>query len=478
MRATETKMSWEAVRSSFRVISASSLLEMTEMKRQQDLRDSAGWLTGDEPPLVLLLISHRWETATVPDPSGRQFRAVQELLRRIAIAVEAALVPRAERLRLVPSMVREGSLQAQEVARRLLRSEAFDGHARERITSAFQSRGDDRHAFRQWLLARIGIWIDYPCLPQEPRSASDEEEFRGALLAVDALVSTSLVVALRYAGDEYPRRGWCAGEYFLASGRSFSRALFVDIERLKAGQEVAMPRAPEASERLKTETYAQDLAEFQKGCSRWEAADVWDRIPGRPWATYCSLQGSAFHSVDDDPNPVRRSMTFVQCVERGLIQHWFMSERPRTFDLSMSLRELALRLELASADPSDLVYLGLVLASNGWIDALRPFLRANLAKYVAARPPSGGSQGARATPPLFVRLTPLPQEARTLLASASPSSPHVWQFRFSVRSGLAAREQELLERLRACLEREPPRFTLMTDGTTDSAETVVLPCEP
>jgi hypothetical protein len=72
-------MDWESVTSSYHVLAARDLLAMKWMERHQDVRRRLAWRGGDDPPLALLFISHRWETLEHPDPSGRQLRAIQGL---------------------------------------------------------------------------------------------------------------------------------------------------------------------------------------------------------------------------------------------------------------------------------------------------------------------------------------------------------------------------------------------------------------
>src|SRR4249920_507996 len=96
---------WTSLSSRFSIISGADLLRLEWMERHQDLEGRIRWLDAtSEPPLVLLFISHRWETLAHPDPSRRQLAAVHTLLRRISICVEAMLGSRDHRLRLIPSL--------------------------------------------------------------------------------------------------------------------------------------------------------------------------------------------------------------------------------------------------------------------------------------------------------------------------------------------------------------------------------------
>ena len=106
------------------------------------------------------------------------------------------LVPREERLRLLPSLTIEGNLQAHEIARRVLGLGHDDEGSGEDVERAFLF-GPDRQAFRRWLKGRLGVWVDYLCMPQAPFGGGEAEEFRRGLRALDGLVSSSTLIALR-----------------------------------------------------------------------------------------------------------------------------------------------------------------------------------------------------------------------------------------------------------------------------------------
>lgn len=151
-------------------------------------------------------------------------------------------------------MTREGILQAEELARRILGYGPFasgppcvDGpEAKALIQDRFKFHGGDRAGFREWLTRRIGVWVDYTCMLQRPLSPEEHVEFRRALRALDSLVMSSTVVALRHQGDDYPARAWCAAEFHLASKRSWARGLFVDVARMEKDEDAAIARTSAA----------------------------------------------------------------------------------------------------------------------------------------------------------------------------------------------------------------------------------------
>jgi hypothetical protein len=469
----ERMLDWHAVVSSFRVASARSILDMLEMERHQNAKANIRWLTGEEPPIALIFVSHRWETLSHPDPTGRQLKAIQEFLRRLCLCVEAMLVPRQERLGLVPSLANEGTLQAEEVARRMLGFGPFsDGsvcvggrEARQIVREKFDSYGGNREAFRNWLTRRVGVWLDYTCMPQKPLSTEEQPEFRRSLMALDSLVMSSTVLALRQAGDDYPVRGWCAAEFFLASAHSFSRGLFMDMARLEREQGVLLPEAPASRDGMAVmiESYEQDLCAFREACEAWSSpeAPIVDITPPDVWSSYRALQGSSFRAADEDPNPFRRVLEAVRTMETALINKWMMSEKVCTFDFGNDVRRLMQDVGLRTREPSDAIYLGFLLASHGWIDALKPLfgacLRAQLEQMGAE-----AVQGAQTSCLTLVgSLRPPDQHLRALLMKVSPHSATTWHSRLSSRHFGDSREKTVVEEVRKALNEHPLEFTFV-----------------
>ncbi len=54
------------------------------------------------------------------------------------------------------------------------------------------------------MAGRVGVWLDYICMPQKPLPTEEQPEFRRSPMALDLLVMSSTVLALRHAGDDYP----------------------------------------------------------------------------------------------------------------------------------------------------------------------------------------------------------------------------------------------------------------------------------
>jgi hypothetical protein len=472
------RLEWPSLREAFSIIAAADVLRLTRMERHQDLQGTARWLDASvEPPLVLLFISHRWETLAHPDPSGRQLAAVQALLERICTCIEAMLAPRDERLRLVASLDREGDLQAAEIARRMFGFGPFAGStagAAVRITKAaiqaeYARCGKDRARFRDWLASRIGVWIDYVCMPQAPFSGEEVLDFKRALRELDTLVASATVVALREADDDYATRGWCATEFFIGSARSFAKGLFVDLGRLRSGQPVSISDPPLATElksdaaRIMQDTYGSGLAAWREALHWWASMDgpLADQTPPDAWARYRDLQGGAFTAADADPNPFRRVMETVRAVETLLVAEWLMADQPRTVDLGDAVFRMLGEQALRCAKSEDLLYVGLLAACNGWVDGFRPLLRDCLRRHVVAMNPSVGA-ASRSGRTLVVDLVPPPDSLRSLLLGARPNTPGAWASRLRYENPVGSvEERAAVAQVRARLEQHPLRYAFV-----------------
>ena len=469
-----SKLNWQTMAASFHIISAHELLGMNRMERHQDVRDKVQWLKKDKP-LALIFVSHRWETLLHPDLSGRQFRALHEFLIRIGLCIEAMCVDKQERLQLVPTMMKEGSLQAEEVARRILGFGPFsdDGSvciearkAKTTVKEKFAQFGHNRAAFRDWLLRNIGVWLDYTCMPQKPLTPDENIEFTQALGAMDSLVKSSTLVAFRNTQDDYTTRGWCASEFFIASAQSFSRCLFINIDRLEADKEVDISAVPKQTGSVAeitntlAESFNQDLSAFQNECDLWLSTEgaLVDITPPNVWSEYRSLQGSSFFSSDMDPNPSRLVLEGIRNVETALIHRWLMSDEPHKLDMGKEIERFLNDKGLHCAEKQDLVYLGLLLACHGWIDAFKPFFRECLNRYLQVK---NNWNDRDSTPSLVVLLRPLPEEVRALFFKVRPSSASTWNFRLSTKTGHSADERVVIDQIKTALETTPPVFEFL-----------------
>jgi len=465
-------LTWREIVSSFNVVSARDLAAMDVMERHQDIRDRVGWLAADEDPLALLFISHRWQTPRHPDPDASDLRSIQTFLGKVASATHALMVDRAQRLGMMESLTAEGDLQAEEIARRMLGFGPFaDGtaaktgsEAKAMVREAFRTLRGDKIAFGDWLLRRIGVWLDFVCMPQKPLGSGDEDEFRRSLDTLDSLVMSSTVVALRRPDDDYATRGWCASEFFLASGRSFARGVFVDVDGMEHGRRVLLEPGPvtqspasSAAAEVLAQSYALDAGAFSRACEEWSGFDgaFIDVVPPAAWAEYRSLQGSTFYPASFDPNPFRRVHEAIRAIEQALVAHWLMSDRERRIDLAKEVAAFLEREGVRCTEATDHVYLGLLIAGHGWVEAFRPLFEEGRRRYVK-RMPAGRGEGS--IPSLPVALRPLPSDLRARFVEVSPASAGTWHSRLSVGSGSNAREQAAVDAVRNGLAANPPEF--------------------
>jgi len=468
--AMDQAMTWSEVAASFHVTTLDCLLTLPRMPRYQDVRTELRWLAEGDEPLGLLFVSHRWASPEHPDPGGELMRSLQAFLERVLLAVEALLAPREGRLRLVPAISKEGALQAEEVARRLLgfgpfagRTASLAGAEARRILAAQYRSGGGGPAFRAWLAQRMAVWLDYVCMPQRPLSPAEEAEFDRTLQSLDRLAQSATLVALRHAQDDYALRGWCLLESFAGAGRSFARGVTVDIGRMARGDYVAVPPAPVAPDpfaaQVMREAYEQDLAAFRDACDRWVAEEpaFAGHVPPDAWSAYRSLQGSAFPGAAADPNPFRPALEVVRDLETALIGRWLMAEAPGVFDLGDEMRDLMVRHGVRCADADQRV-LGFTLACNGWIAPLRPLFRECLRLACEAARSSAPLSGG-AAPQLAARLLPIDPSARALFQAARPADAHAWHSRLSQVS--RGPERGAVESLLLALEAQPPRFEML-----------------
>jgi hypothetical protein len=176
------------------------------------------------------------------------------------------------------------------------------------------------------------------------------------------------------------------------------------------------------------------------------------------WSAYRSLQGSGFFAAAYDPNPARLGIEAMRSVSTEIIQRWWMSDALTTFDLVELLDQTMARHELLSTDTSDRIYLGLLLLSGGWIEALRPLFRACMEEYLRNRGP------------LEVELEPIAPELRAVLMSVQPHSPSVWFSRLSSQTGHRAEEKAAIEALQTGFIIHPLRWKLARQNAAPREE--------
>jgi hypothetical protein len=452
--ASDEEPDWLTLCGEFRIFSARTLSHMTTFERFRALNERGVWMGSDDQPLALLFLSHRWDDSVHPDPSGLQLRTLQRLVMQICVVIRALFAEREQRLRLVPELGTEGTLQAEELARRLLGYGPFSGgnsgrsgnESRAAITSKVRTL--EPEAFDRWLLGQIGLWVDYCCVPQPPRSAAEEVEFDQTLLRLNGLLLSSTVVALRRAGDDYDERAWCVSEIWLSAKRSFARSLFVDMDRVQRNLPAIIPSPPSSTHPTAGDIlkggYDADLEAFEMALGRWETAkEPLDYAPPDAWSAYRSLQGSGTLEAGNDPNPSRGGIELMRCLATELIRRWWWSQSDVTLNLTELIDQLADRHGLRATNPSDRIYLGLLLSSQGWLTALRPLFHDCLEAFLENRGP------------LLVNLEPTTADLRAALASVRPNSPDTWFSRLASQTGHSTDERSAIEALQRALDLNP-----------------------
>lgn len=195
-----------------RYITARTLLGLSKLDRCQDLPEET-WVSAENLWHVVF-ISHRWGSQDDPDPSGSQLAILKLLAQRIADIAHVLSDERVgldavrDRLARVPSLARQGSVQAAHLVFRVMCEGAERGEADNRLT-------DDG------ILDLIGFWYDFSCLPQDPKTTTEAEEFSQTLQGIGEMLLSPKVstVVLRRDGDGYLERGWCFAESMIAGAK-------------------------------------------------------------------------------------------------------------------------------------------------------------------------------------------------------------------------------------------------------------------
>jgi hypothetical protein len=191
----------------FHYLRATAVLDLKQFQRPEETSwDSSMFHPDDQPPPLILFISHRWESHDDADPGRRQLRAIQSLLTSIREVAASRSAAPAERVRRLPSIRIHGLFQAAL------------------ILGASDSSNDEDNVWRNWepviksagdvdVLQHIGIWYDYACMPDGDGTTNGNEDGLAQILSqLPDLVRACPIVILRSKGDRYSERGWCAAE--------------------------------------------------------------------------------------------------------------------------------------------------------------------------------------------------------------------------------------------------------------------------
>jgi hypothetical protein len=198
----------------YRFISARNLLALDKLDFCQSLPQKIWTPRTDLWHMVFL--SHRWISQDDPDPFGKQLAALKQLIYRVVditkIITDEKIGQQAvqERISIIPSLVSQGTLQAAHlVFRTLCYGEEMEIINQQKISN-------------DGILDLIGFWYDYCCLPQDPKTIEEAQEFSNALQNIQEMIISPHVstLVLRHEDDEYLSRGWCFAESLIANSKS------------------------------------------------------------------------------------------------------------------------------------------------------------------------------------------------------------------------------------------------------------------
>ncbi|OGM48971.1 hypothetical protein ABOM_003136 [Aspergillus bombycis] len=178
------------------IIHARDLCEFETMPRYQDIDPRI--FEWKEPPACILFISHRWETPTHPDADGEQLKAIIFLMQAIVKLASVYELPLDQRTAVVKTLKVHGYLQAANIVSRV---------------------ADNIGGVDGTVLDKIGVWLDYMCLPQKSPSGVDDRTpankllFKEGLRQLPSLIaSCDFILSIRDQGDDYIQRAWCISE--------------------------------------------------------------------------------------------------------------------------------------------------------------------------------------------------------------------------------------------------------------------------
>jgi len=169
-------------------------------------REQQGFFRPDEPPAAVLFLSHRWETPEHPDPLGRQADCIRMFLKAVDDIVRTGSLSAEERGACVPSLLSHGRFQAAYFVDNGIAFSQPEKKWHEHWKSRAQNSGT---AVREYVLDHIGVWYDYACLPQEDVGS---QRLADSLFRIHELIGECTMLVLRYPGDDYECRSWCASE--------------------------------------------------------------------------------------------------------------------------------------------------------------------------------------------------------------------------------------------------------------------------
>lgn len=333
----------------YRYISARTLLGLTKLDRCQSLPLET-W-TPVEKLWHLVFISHRWGSQNDPDPSGAQLMALKQLVRRMvdvtgAIQDERTGIEAArERVALIPSLIRQGTLQAGHlIFRSLCYCKEFAIGEVDRVA------GDG-------ILDVIGFWYDYSCLPQDPKTIAEAREFAQTLQGIGDMILSPHVstLVLRKKEDGYLSRGWCVVESLLATAKDdVCKPMVLRTDRWNQPISV-LDSAPFL-------TFKPDV---ERAIAQWEdpsgAMSAWDAFEVAINATALPLLLKSERSTSDFALTLDDTIGIGQTILAEIQPHLALLQENGHLDLSVPLAPLLRNQGLGCRDDRDYILVSLLL---------------------------------------------------------------------------------------------------------------------
>jgi hypothetical protein len=238
---------------------------------------------------------------------------------------------------------------------------------------------------RDFLPEHIGIWYDYACLPQEPRSPAEEAEFRAGMLALPELFGSEAVtlVALRESGDDYRNRAWCLAEALLTANKAANQGVAVRMDLLGTTLELGtegQERNLDLSRRL------------QAALDGWADAAIDAAAAANCLTMLAVIAGhspSEWFSPSDGIAPVYLGdVVSIAGVWLGSVLARLGRQQGSPVDLATVLQEVAGRADVRCAVENDLVFVTLLMlhGESASQTAIRAFYQECMERHLSGRP--------------------------------------------------------------------------------------------
>lgn len=238
------------------LLNAKKLLELSDMRRLQEM-DAVAYQM-DKAPRCILFISHRWISPNHPDPKGEQLKSLQFLLKAIEQLASVYSLPVNDRIKKVKTLKVHGYLQASRVLSKM---------------------ASENETINSSILSRIGIWVDFMCLPQknafgiDDRTAAELALFKQGLRALPSLVaSCDYIISLRREDDDYFQRAWCISELCFASFKNHKNVVVLREDLLGQPIDESLLRTKQHAEYAEFE----GLETFRGMLDCWQREEKWD----------------------------------------------------------------------------------------------------------------------------------------------------------------------------------------------------------